>query len=451
MNTPKPVPSPNVYSQEAEEAVLGGLLISPELFGIVSAVIRPSDFFVMRHDYIFEAMCKVVARRDALDIVTVTTELRAMGQFDAIGGSPYLMSLVNSLGNAYNTDIYASLVKRCAVRRRLLQGSDDMKALALDESIALEDVLSGSERIMTAIRKGAQIERGEEWQSILSRLIDRVGGRMNGDAEAFGMPTGFKELDAFTTGFKRKSLTIIAGRPGMGKTALMLSMALNQLLLGARVGFISQEMDRDELAERLISMAAGVNMQAIRTGQMTDDEWRRFLAATERALLWRFYVDDAAGLTVNGIRAKALQWESEGGLDVIYADYLQIIKPDDAYRGNRQNEVSAIARGLKELASGLNIPVAAAAQINREVENRQSKRPMLSDLRESGEIEQAADNVIMLYREDYYEGEKTGDTELILAKQRNGPTGSAWAKFIAETTRYIDGVLNVQNFEDMGA
>lgn len=450
MNTSKLTPVPSVYSQEAEEATIGGLLINSELFGVVSTIVSASDFFITRHGYIFEAMQTIVKRREPLDYITVTNELRGNGNLEQVGGSAYLAQLINNTTSSYNTDIYAGLVKRCAVRRRLLQGSDDMRALALDESIALEDVLNNSERIMTTIRKGARIEQGEGWQSIVSRLIDRVEGRMNGDAEAFGLPSGFKELDVFTTGFKRKSLTIIAGRPGMGKTALMLSMALNQLLLGARIGFISQEMDRDELAERLIAMSAGINMQAIRTGQMSDGEWARFLQATERSLKWGLYVDDAAGLTVSGIRGKVLQWDSEGGLDGLYADYLQIIKPDDAYRGNRTNEVSAIARGLKELASSTNLPVIAAAQINREVENRQSKRPQLSDLRESGEIEQAADNVIMLYREDYYEGEKTGDTELILAKQRNGPTGSAWAKFIAETTRYIDGVPDVQSFDEMG-
>lgn len=456
MNTPKskPIPPPSVYSQEAEEAVLGGLLMSPDLFGIVASIITASDFFIVRHGYIFEAMANVVRRREPLDYTTLTNELRANGNLEMIGGgipgTAYLAQLINNLGSSYNTDIYAGLVKRCAVRRRLLQGSDDMRELALNETIPLEDVLNGSEKIITTIRRGARIEQGEVWQSIVSRLIDRVEGRMNGNAEAFGLPSGFKELDNFTTGFKSSSLTIIGGRAGMGKTALMLSMALNQLVLGARIGFISQEMDRDELAERLIAMSAGINMQAIRTGQMTDSEWARFLQATERSLKWGLYVDDAAGLTVNGIRGKVLQWDSEGGVDAVYADYLQIIKPDDAYRGNRTNEVSAIARDLKDMAKGLRKPVIAAAQINRAVEGRQDKRPTMADLRESGEIEAAADNIILLYREDYYGGEKTGDTELILAKQRNGPTGSAWAKFIAETTRYADGVLNVQSFEEMG-
>jgi replicative DNA helicase len=166
----------------------------------------------------------------------------------------------------------------------------------------------------------------------------------------------------------------------------------------------------------------------------------RFLDATERSLKWRLYVDDAAGLTVNGIRGKALQWDSEGGLDAVYADYLQIIKPDDKDRGNRTQEVSGIARDLKDLAKGLRKPVIAAAQINRAVEGRQDKRPTMADLRESGEIEAAADNIILLYREDYYGGEKTGETEAILAKQRNGPTGTAYVRFIAETTHYVDHV-----------
>lgn len=438
MTAPKLTPVPSVYSQEAEEATVGGLLINSELFGVVSTIVSASDFFITRHGYIFEAMQTIVKRREPLDYITVTNELRGNGNLEQVGGSAYLTQLINNTTSSYNTDIYAGLVKRCAVRRRLLQGSDDMRALALDESIALEDVLNNSERIMTTIRKGARIEQGEGWQSIVSRLIDRVEGRMNGDAEAFGLPSGFKELDVFTTGFKNSSLTIIGGRAGMGKTALMLSMALNQLLLGARIGFISQEMDRDELAERLIAMSAGINMQAIRTGQMSDREWVRFLDATERSLKWGLYVDDAAGLTVSGIRGKALQWDSEGGIDAVYADYLQIIRPDTAYQGNRTQEVSAIARGLKDMAKELRKPVIAAAQINRAVEGRQDKRPTMADLRESGEIEAAADNIILLYREDYYGGEKTGDTELILAKQRNGPTGTAYATFQKETTKYVD-------------
>ena len=440
MNTPKPIPSPNVYSQEAEEATIGGLLIAPELFGVVATLVSASDFFIVRHGYIFEAMQTVVKRREPLDYITLTNELRANGNLEQIGGSAYLAQLINNTASAYNTEVYAGLVKRTAVRRRLLQGADDMKALANDEGITLEDVLSGSERIMTTIRKGANIERGEAWGSIMSRMIDRVEGRMNGEAGAFGLPSGFKYLDTLTTGLKSSSLTIIGGRAGMGKTALMLSMALNQLLLGASIGFISQEMDRDELAERLIAMSAGINLQSIRTGQMSDREWVRFLDATERALKWGLYVDDAAGLTVNGIRGKALQWDSEGGIDAVYADYLQIIRPDEKDRGNRTQEVSGIARDLKDLAKGLRKPVIAAAQINRAVEGRQDKRPTMADLRESGEIEAAADNIILLYREDYYGGEKTGETEAILAKQRNGPTGTAYVRFIAETTHYVDRV-----------
>lgn len=440
-------PTQAPYSQEAEEAVLGGLLLSPDLFGIVASIITASDFFITRHGYIFEAMQTVVKRREPLDIVTLTNELRANGNLEVIGGgipgTAYLYSLLNGTGSSYNTDIYAGLVKRCAVRRRLLQGSDDMKALALDETIALEDVLGRSEKIMTTIRKGAHVEHAEEWKSIISRVFDRVSGRMNGDAEAFGLFTGFKELDNLMTGLKRKTLTIVGGRPGMGKTAWMLSAGLNQLQQNQRVGFISQEMDKDELAERFIAMAAMIDGQGIRTGLMPDNEWKRFVSAIGRVSDYPFEVCDVAGMTVKAIRGKALEWINTSGLDALYIDYLQIIKPDEQYRGNRTNEVSAIARELKELASELNIPVIAAAQINRGVESRDNKRPQLSDLRESGEIESAADNVIFPYREDYYcdPSEQTGDTELILAKQRNGPLGSGWAKWYAGSTRYIDGHL----------
>lgn len=441
--------APAPYSQEAEEAVIGGLLISPELYGIVSAVIQPSDFFIVRHGYIFEAMQRVVARRDVLDNVTVTAELHATGRYTDIGGQAYLARLIDGIGSSYNTDIYAALVKRLAVRRRMMSASDEMKALALNEEMPLEDVLANSERIMTNIRKGAGVSRGKPWKEIISGVYDTVADRLNGNVEAFGLPSGFKELDGLTTGFKKQSLTIVGGRPGMGKTSLILSMALYQALLGARVGFISLEMSAEELAERVLAMAARIDMQGIRTGEMPDGEWKRFTQAVGRISELPIEIADDSGMTVKMARAKALEWMNQGGLDVLYLDYLQILTPDAEYKGNRTQEVSAMARGLKDLARELKIPVLSAAQINRGVENRQDKKPTLADLRESGEIEQAADNVLFPYREDYYEGEKTGDTELILAKQRNGPTGSAWAKWIAESTLYIDGRQDRKDLLDL--
>lgn len=426
------------YSQEAEEAVLAGLLLSPELFGVVNAIIAPIDFFITRHGMIYAAMQRLQARHEPIDLITLPNELRAANELETIGGKIYLNNLLSVLASAQDTDIYAALVKRCAVRRRLLQGSDEMKALAHNEEIALEDVLAGSEAIMTRIRKGANVERSEHWSSVVSRVFDTIEDRMNGKAGAFGVPSGFGGLDAFTTGFKRKSLSIIAGRPGMGKTSLMLSMALNELHLGAHVGFISQEMSKDELCERMMAMEAGINLQAIRTGQITDQEWARFIAMSGKVSEYPFQVHDGSGMTVTAIRGKALEWMNGPGMDICYGDYLQIFRPPVDYRGNREGEVSSIARGLKDLAFELNIPFVVGAQINRGVEQRQDKRPGLADLRESGEIEQAADNVIFIYREDYYEGEESGDTEFILAKQRNGPTGTAYASFQRETTKYTD-------------
>lgn len=446
MTTAQPAQTP--YSSEAEEAVLGGLLVSPELFGVINSIVTAEDFFVVRHQYIYEAMQRIQARHEPLDYITLSTELTNQGRHKDVGGSAYIAALINNTPNAYNADIYAQLVKRSAVRRRMLAGADDIKRLAYDEEKPLEDVLSTCEGIMTRIRKGARIERNEQWGSIVSRVFDTVAARMNGEAGAFGVPSGFKLLDNLTTGFKRKSLSIIAARPGMGKTSLMLSMALNQMRLGARVGFVSQEMSRDELAERIMAIEAGINLQAIRTGNLTDAEWKRFVSMFERIGAYQFEVCDGTGMTVPAIRGKCLEWANEAPLDIVYGDYLQIFKPAPDYRGNREGEVSSIARGLKELAFELDIPFVAGAQINRGVEQRQDKRPLLSDLRESGEIEQAADNVLFIYREDYYEGEQSGDTELILAKQRNGPTGTAYAVFQRETTKYADGNLNTTDLND---
>lgn len=426
------------YSQEAEEAVLGGLLVSPELFGVIASIVTPQDFFIVRHQYVFEAMQRINARREPIDTVTLNVELTAQGRYKDVGGSAYLAQLVNNTPTARDADIYAQLVKRSAVRRRLLQGSDDMKRLAHNEEIPLEEVLAGSEAIMTRIRQGANVERGEQWSSIVSRVFDTIEDRMNGKTGAFGVPSGFRGLDTFTTGFKRKSLSIFAGRPGMGKTSIMLSMALNQMKLGARVGFISQEMDKDELCERMMAMEAGINLQAIRTGQIDERDWARFIAMAGKVSQYPFEVHDGSGMTINAIRAKALEWSNAGGLDVLFGDYLQIFSPPVGYRGNREGEVAGIARGLKEIAMEINIPLVVGAQINRGVENRQDKRPTLADLRESGEIEQAADNVIFIYRDDYYEDGGNGETELILAKQRNGPTGTAYATFQRETTKYVD-------------
>lgn len=429
------------YSEEAEAAFLGGVITAPGLVAVVKALVKPEDMFLLRHRYIWQAALRIDERKEPLDYLLLIQELKDMGKLDEIGGPAYLTQLMNACPSSYHTESYARLVQRAAIRRRMITGSDQIKALALNDELTTEQAIADMARI-TADIQGVDFGKPEpSLKELVGKVWAHIEERMDNPDTLLGIPTGFRELDNVLLGLQKSDLNIWAAVTGMGKTSAMLSAALNMARRGARIGFVTQEMEADQITRRLIALESGLNLQAVRSGKMNKDQYGRFVASLGKVSELPIYIHSKR-VTPDQLRAKALNWMTDGGLDVLFVDYLQIMSGGDMFKGNqRTQEVSYFARSLKDLALELRIPVVAAAQLNRELEKRQNKRPILSDLRESGEIEQAADIVVFIYRDEYYNDatEFPNQADLIIAKHRNGPTGTISLYFEKTTTRFQNG------------
>lgn len=428
------------FSQEAEEAVLGAVLVNPESFYAIAMYLRSDDFYLVRHGYIWSVFERLAEKKSALDFVTVQDELKAIDRLNAIGGPAYLLSLVNNTPTSMNADTYGRIVQRTSVRRRLLTAADEMKALAMDEELSVEKVLADAEMRFAVVRSVDLDGKRETFRELVGRMMANVEDRMMNPDNTVGVGTGFRDLDDTTSGGLRKGkLYILAARPGMGKTSMLLTAALNAAKLGARVAIASQEMGRDEIVERIAAVETGINLQKIDMGRLSDHEWRLFVDACGRIGKLAIEVDDANRLTPNALRGKCARWQAEMGLDLLIVDYLQILSGGGVFGPKeRTAEVGYFAREMKQIAREFHIPVYCAAQLNREPESRQDKRPTLSDLRESGEIEQEADVVEFIYRDVVYNPQTDVPSlaEIIVAKHRNGPTGMVPLHFERTTTKF---------------
>lgn len=428
------------YSEEAEAAFLGGVITDPGFMPVVKALLKPEDFFLLRHRYIWQAALRIDERKDPLDYMLLVQELKAIGKLDDIGGAAYLTQLLNACPTSYHTEAYARIVQRAAIRRRMIAGGDKIKALALDDELTTEQAIADMTRI-TADIQGADLGKPEpSLKELVGKVWAHIEERMENPDTLLGIPTGFRELDKVTLGLQKSDLNIWAAVTGMGKTSAMLSAALNMARRGVRIGFVTQEMEADQITRRLIALESGLNLQAVRSGSMNKDQYGRFVASLGKVSELPIYIHSKR-VTPDQLRAKALSWMADSGLDVLFVDYLQIMSGGGQFKGNqRTQEVSYFARSLKDLALELHIPVVAAAQLNRELEKRQDKRPILSDLRESGEIEQAADIVVFIYRDEYYNEmtEFPNQADLIISKHRNGPTGTVSMYFEKTTTRFLN-------------
>jgi replicative DNA helicase len=372
------------YSQEAEEAVLGAVFINPEAFLAVASFLQPEDFFIIRHQYIFEAMQHISERNEPLDYLTVQTELSAMSRLNDIGGIAYITHLINSVPTSVNAEIYGRLVERAAIRRRLLSASDSIRALAMDEESAIEEVTSQAEATLFNVTERSARRDVVTLREALGDYFERIEHMMQYPNQTIGLPSGFRDIDTLLGGLQRSDLLIFAGRPGMGKTSFLLSVASNAAKIGGRIAIFSMEMGADQIVQRLISMETGINSQRLRTGQLTQQEWNRFVQATKRLGSLQIFIDDSAALTPLQLRTKCRRLGHEHGLDLVIVDYLQLMTAGSGFENNRVQEISYISRSLKELARELNVPLFTAAQLSRAVEQRQDKHPQLSDLRESG-------------------------------------------------------------------
>lgn len=441
------------HSLEAEQAVLGAILLEQEAFSTAAERLSPADFYRTNHQVIFEAMLTLYEQGDPIDAVSVTRRLMDEKKDDIAGGAVYLTQLVESTPTAANIGYYSQIVEEKALLRRLIQTSTDIVTQAFTREDEVEEVLDEAEREILAVSSRQNAQAFKSIKDVLIEVYDNIEQLHLAEDDVTGIPTGYRDLDRMTSGFQRNDLIIIAARPSMGKTAFALNIAQNVATsTDENVAIFSLEMGAEQLVQRMLSAEGNIDSQRLRTGKLTDDDWSKLTMAMGSLSHAGIYIDDSPGIRVADIRSKCRRLKQEHGLGMIIIDYLQLIQGSESSRENRQQEVSEISRSLKGLARELEVPLIALSQLSRSVEQRQDKRPMMSDLRESGSIEQDADIVGFLYREDYYETEKdeaSGDNpdnqniEIIISKQRNGPTGTVELAFVRNINKFIDIEYNI--------
>lgn len=425
---------------EAEQSVLGSLLLDKEAIIKVADLIIPEDFYRDDHKNIYNAMLKLFNKRMPIDVVTVSEELEKADVFEAVGGATYLTTLVNIVPSASHVVHYAQIIQQKATLRRLLSAASKITELGFDEEEDISRILDTAEQSLFSVSQKYLRQNFTPIKDVLADSFERIDELHKNKGVLRGVPTGFRDLDNLLSGFQDSDLVIVAARPSMGKTAITLNMAAHAAIKEKRsVGFFSLEMSKDQLAERLLSLESGVDSWKLRTGNLADEDFPKIGYAMGTLADAPIYIDDTPGLTITEIRSKCRRLQMEHGVDIIMVDYLQLIS--GSIRGgesNRVQEISEISRNLKNLARELNVPVIALSQLSRAVEARPDKRPMLSDLRESGSIEQDADIVMFIYRDDYYhkDTDRKGVTELLVRKHRNGPVGDVELFFVPEQTRF---------------
>ena len=434
---------------QAEQSVLGAMLISREAVSEVAEMLVPQDFYRQSNRVIFNAMMTLYSRNDAVDLVTVTNELQKEGKLGDAEGVAYLTLLGNMVPTAANVKYHAKIVEEKSTLRQLVDGGTEIARMGYDGSEDVPVILDRAERCILQIsnRKGGR--DFEPISTIVGNTINRISELAGNTSGITGLKTGFVDFDRLTAGLHPSDFIILAARPSMGKTALALNIAQNVAIRGngdgepKKVAFFSLEMSREQLVQRMLCSEAEVDAQKLRIGQLSAEEWNKLWQAADRLGSAKIFIDDTPGLRIMEMRSKARRLKAQEGLDMIVVDYLQLMQGSatKANQDNRQQEVSEISRGLKALARELDVPVLALSQLSRGVESRQVKKPMLSDLRESGSLEQDADIVCFLYRDDYYKAEDeepTHITELIVAKHRNGPVGHINLFFREQFTKFAD-------------
>lgn len=431
------IPPQNV---EAEQAVLGAMMLEHNAVVAAMEKLRPGDFYREVHRTIFEAMEHLHHDNKEVDVITLPEELRRMKKLDDVGGLEYVLSLPNLVATAANIEYHANIVAEKALARNIITTCTELTSEAYDGEKEPEDLLDDAERRILQISESKRRGDFAPVGVVVEETLDKITKLYENKAGITGLPTGFRDLDRLTSGLQPSDLILVAARPSMGKTAFTLNIAQN---VGVKqhktVAFFSLEMSQEQLVQRLLCQIAHIDSQKLRTGQLnSDDEWTKLTDACDKLYQAPIYIDDTPGISVTEMRSKARRLKAEHGLDLIIVDYLQLMQGRNSE--SRQQEISEISRSLKALARELKVPLIALSQLSRSVESRQDKRPMLSDLRESGALEQDADIVSFLYREDYYDKETENQhiTEIILAKHRNGPVGSVNLYFKGEYTLFLN-------------
>jgi replicative DNA helicase len=436
-------------SIEGEQSVLGALLLDNSAWDRAADVLRDSDFYRYEHRTIFSAIAALINLSKPADVITVYEQLRSVGKTEACGGIEYLNALAQSVPSAANIRQYAEIVRERAILRKLIQASDEIATKAFNpQGSSVTQILDEAEgRIFQIAEEGSRGQQGfQSIDKLVMQLIDRVTElHENGAEEVTGVRTGFYDLDRMTAGLQPGDLIVLAARPSMGKTAYALNIAEHVAINeGLPVCIFSMEMGASQLALRMVGSLGRIDQQHLRTGALRDDEWNRLSEAVEKLGKASLFIDESPALNPAEVRARARRQARQcGKLGLIIVDYLQLMTGTSSNDENRATEIGEISRGLKALAKELQCPVMALSQLNRSVESRNDKRPMMSDLRESGAIEQDADVIMFIYRDDYYnkmEGptpsKEPGIAEIIIGKQRNGPTGTVKLTFLKPLTRF---------------
>lgn len=429
---------------DAEKSVLGAMLLDKDAIIKIIDILTPEDFYEDRHGLIYEAMLSLFEKRRPIDIVTLSEVLESADQIKVVGGSSYLADLVNETPSAANIVHYAQICRDKAVLRRLIGVAGNITELGYDENGETSDTLDKAEQALFSVSQKFLKNKFVPIHSVLTEAFDRIDKiHKDKDKGAIrGVPSGFRDLDNITAGFQNSDLIILAARPSMGKTSFALNLAENAAIdEKIPVGIFSLEMSKDQLIDRLLSSQSGVDSWKLRTGNLSDEDFPKIGYAMGVLSEAPIFIDDSAGANVMEVRAKARRLQMEHGLGLIIIDYLQLMEGRSrSGESNRVQEISEISRSLKGLARELQVPVIALSQLSRAVEHRDNKRPQLSDLRESGSIEQDADVVMFLYRDEYYnpESEHKGITEILIKKHRNGPTGMSELFFNPAQMRFAD-------------
>lgn len=427
------------HNVEAEEAVMGSLLIDPDAIFKVATYLMPADFFIERNGWVYEAILALHNRREAVDFVTLCDELERHGRLQEAGGAAYITQLINVVPTSIHVEYYGHIVERAAVRRRLIRAATEIAALAYEEAEDIDQVVDRAEQTLFGVSQRRLTRDLVPISQVISEYYDRIDYLYRHGGEFVGVPTGFPRIDRLLGGLQRSDLVIVAGRPAMGKTSLVLNIAHNAAVKNQRVAVFSLEMSNEQLVQRLIASETEISSQRLRTGKLKEDEWPKFVQATGILSDQHIFIDDTPSISAMQMRTKCRRLHAEHGLDLIIVDYLQLMQGDRRSE-NRVQEISYISRMLKGLARELNVPLLAASQLSRAVEQRADKRPMLSDLRESGAIEQDADIVMFIYRDEVYNPETPmkNIAEVIVSKHRHGPTGSIELYFEKELTRFME-------------
>ena len=439
----KPVSAGKVPPQslDAEMSLLGAVLIDEEVIADASEQVRANDFYDKRHQLIFAAMMRLYEKHKPVDSLTLTEELKKKDELDTVGGSTYLTELTNYVPTASHATAYAELVQQKAVRRRLIRASAEISEMGFDEETTTQELLEKAEAELFSVSDQSLKQDLVSIESILTESFDRIEELHRNKGALRGIRTGYRDLDNMTAGLQRSDLIILAARPAMGKTTLVTNLAYNVATIAKLpVLFFSLEMSKEQLIDRMLADASGVDSWNIRTGNLSDDDFSKISEAMGEMAEAPIFIDDTPGLSVLEMRTKSRRAAHDQPLGLIIVDYLQLMQANGNHSGNRVQEVSEISRGLKLIARELNVPLIALSQLSRSVESRTPPIPQLSDLRESGSIEQDADIVSFIYRPGYYEPdnpEVQNITDLIIAKHRNGPVGKVQLYFHPERLRFM--------------